>query len=152
MRFRATLLQSGKTATGIRVPDKVVESLGSGKRPAVSVTIKGHTYRSTVAVMGGVYMVGVSAENREKAQVSAGEVEVDIEVDTRPREVTVPSDFADALRRQPAANRFFEGLSYSNRLRHVLSIEGAKTTETRQRRVAKAVEALREESKSAKKD
>jgi uncharacterized protein YdeI (YjbR/CyaY-like superfamily) len=64
----------------------------------------------------------------------------------------VPSDFADALRRQPAANRFFEGLSYSNRLRHVLSIEGAKTTETRQRRVAKAVEALREESKSAKKD
>lgn len=152
MRFRATLLQSGKTATGIRVPDKVVESLGSGKRPAVSVTIKGHTYRSTVAVMGGVYMVGVSAENREKAQVSAGEVEVDIEVDTRPREVTVPSDFADALRRQPAANRFFEGLSYSNRLRHVLSIEGAKTTETRQRRIAKAVEALREESKSAKKD
>lgn len=152
MKFRATLLQSGKTATGIRVPDKVVESLGSGKRPAVSVTIKGHTYRSTVAVMGGVYMVGVSAENREKAQVSAGEVEVDIEVDTRPREVTVPSDFADALRRQPAANRFFEGLSYSNRLRHVLSIEGAKTTETRQRRVAKAVEALREESKSAKKD
>lgn len=152
MRFRATLLQSGKTATGIRVPDKVVESLGSGKRPAVSVTIKGHTYRSTVAVMGGVYMVGVSAENREKAQVSAGEVEVDIEVDTRPREVTVPSDFADALRRQPAANRFFEGLSYSNRLRHVLSIEGAKTTETRQRRVAKAVKALREESKSAKKD
>jgi hypothetical protein len=153
MKFRATLLQSGKTATGIRIPDKVVESLGSGKRPAVSVTIKGHTYRSTVAVMGGVYMVGVSAENREKAQVSAGEeVEVDIEVDTRPREVTVPSDFADALRRQPAANRFFEGLSYSNRLRHVLSIEGAKTTETRQRRVAKAVEALREESKSAKKD
>lgn len=152
MKFRATLLQSGKTATGIRVPDKVVESLGSGKRPAVSVTIKGHTYRSTVAVMGGVYMVGVSAENREKAQVSAGEVEVDIEVDTRPREVTVPADFADALRRQPAANRFFEGLSYSNRLRHVLSIEGAKTTETRQRRVAKAVEALREESKSAKKD
>ena len=94
MRFRATLLQSGKTATGIRVPDKVVESLGSGKRPAVSVTIKGHTYRSTVAVMGGVYMVGVSAENREKAQVSAGEeVEVDIEVDTRPREVTVPVRF-----------------------------------------------------------
>ena len=80
MKFRTTLLQNGKTATGIRVPEKVVESLGSGKRPAVSVTIKGHTYRSTVAVMGGVYMVGVSAENREKAQVSAGdEVEVDIE-------------------------------------------------------------------------
>jgi hypothetical protein len=153
MKFRATLLQSGKTATGIRVPEKVVESLGSGKRPAVSVTIKGHTYRSTVAVMGGSYMVGVSAENRGKAKVSAGdEVEVDIELDTMLREVSVPSDFANALSRQPSAKRYFEGLSYSNRSRHVLSIEGAKTPETRQRRIAKAVEVLWEESKSVKKN
>jgi len=63
MRFRTTVLQGGKTATGIRVPDEVVEALGSGKRPAVRVTINGFTYRSTVAVMDGAYMVGVSAEN-----------------------------------------------------------------------------------------
>jgi hypothetical protein len=64
MRFRTTILQSGPTSTGIRVPDEVVESLGAGKRPAVRVTLNGYTYRSTVAVMGGAYMVGLSAENR----------------------------------------------------------------------------------------
>ena len=64
MRFRATIKQSGRTATGIRVPEEVVAALGSGKRPAVRVTIGGHTYRSTVAPMGGAFMIGVSAENR----------------------------------------------------------------------------------------
>ena len=64
MRFRTVLELGGKTATGIRVPAEVVEALGKGKRPAVRVTINGHTYRNTVAVMGGTYMVGVSAENR----------------------------------------------------------------------------------------
>ena len=87
---------------------------------------------------------GVSAENREGAGVAAGdEVTVDIELDTAPREVTVPADFAAALRRVPAAERNFDQLSYSNRQRHVLSIEQAKTAETRQRRIAKAVDALR---------
>jgi uncharacterized protein DUF1905/bacteriocin resistance YdeI/OmpD-like protein len=145
MRFRATIEQSGKTATGIHVPDEVVASLGAGKRPAVRVTIGGHTYRSTVASMGGVFMVGVSAENRASAGVAAGDrVDVDIALDTAPREVTVPPDFAKALERDAAAKRTFDGLSYSNKQWHVLSIEGAKTAETRQRRIAKSVRALRE--------
>lgn len=144
MKFRATLQLNGKTATGVRVPPEVVAQLGASKRPAVRVTINGHTYRSTVAVMGGEYMVGVSAENREGAGVAAGdEVSVDLELDTAPREVTVPADFAAALRRVPAAQRNFDQLSYSNRRRQVLSIEQAKTAETRQRRIAKAVDALR---------
>ncbi len=145
MRFQPTIQQSGKTATGIRVPDQVVEALGEGKRPAVRVTINGHTYRSTVAVMGGAYMVALSAENRAAAGVAAGdEVDVDLEPDVEPREVRVPADLDEALSRDPDARRFFDSLSYSNKLRHVLSIEGAKTAETRQRRIAKAVEALRE--------
>jgi hypothetical protein len=145
MMFRATIEQSGKTATGIRVPDEVVASLGAGKRPAVQVTIKGHTYRSTVASMGGVFMVGVSAENRASAGVAAGDqVDVVIELDTAPREVTVPPDFVKALERDALAKRTFDGLSYSNKHWHVLSIEGAKTAETRQRRIAKSVGALRE--------
>jgi hypothetical protein len=144
MKFRATLQLNGKTATGIRVPPEVVEKLGTSKRPAVRVTINGHTYRSTVAVMSGEYMVGVSAENREGAGVAAGDVvSVDIELDTAPREVTVPADFAKALARVPAAQRNFDQLSYSNRQRHVVSIEQAKTAETRQRRIAKAVDGLR---------
>jgi hypothetical protein len=144
MRFRTTILQAGKTATGIRVPDEIVEGLGAGKRPPVRVTINGFTYRSTVAVMGGDYMVGVSAENRAGAGVAGGEeVEVEIELDTQPREITVPADFAAALDAEPAARRTFEALSNSNKGWHVSAIEGAKTDETRQRRIAKSVEGLR---------
>lgn len=145
MRFRATIQKGGKTATGIRVPDEVVAALEAGKRPAVRVTINGFTYRSTVAVLGGSYMVGVSAENRAGAGVAGGDtVDVDIELDTDPREVAVPRDFAAALAAEPRAGETFEGLSYSNRSWHVLSIEGARTDETRQRRIAKSVEMLRE--------
>jgi bacteriocin resistance YdeI/OmpD-like protein/uncharacterized protein DUF1905 len=145
MRFRTTILQSDKTATGFVIPDEVVESLGAGRRPAVTVTINGFTYRNTVAVMGGVYMIGVSAENRAGAGVKGGdEVDIDIELDRAPREVTVPADFAAALDVEPGARRTFETLSYSNKSWHVLSIEGAKTSETRQRRIAKSIGTLRE--------
>jgi hypothetical protein len=145
LRFETTILQEGKTATGIRVPDDIVEALGSGKRPAVRVTINGFTYRTTVAVLGGAFMVGVSAENRAGAGVRGGDVvEVELELDTAPREVTVPADFAAALDAEPEARRTFDGLSYSNKSWHVLSIEGAKAEETRRRRIAKSVEALRD--------
>jgi hypothetical protein len=145
MRFRTTILQGDKTATGIRVPDEVVESLGKGKRPPVRVTINGFTYRNTIAVMGGEYMVGVSAENRAGAGVAGGDVvEVDIELDTEPRTVAVPDDLATALDAVPEARRTFDALSNSNKGWHVLQIEGAKTEETRTRRIAKSVEALRQ--------
>jgi hypothetical protein len=144
VRFHTTILQGDKTATGIQIPDEVVEALGAGKRPPISVTIKGYAYRSTVAVMGGVYMVGVSAENRAGAGVRGGdEVDVEIQLDIAPREVSVPPDFATALDAEPSARRTFEGLSYSNKSWHVLQIEVAKTDETRQRRIAKSVEALK---------
>ena len=145
MRFRGKILLGGKTATGIRVPEKVVASLGPSKRPPVRVTINGHTYRSSVASMGGQFMLGVSADVRKNAGVAAGdEVDVDIELDTEPREVTVPPDFTNALARDAKASRFFDGLSYSNKQRFVISIEGAKTAETRQRRIAKAISMLQE--------
>jgi len=145
MRFRAIIQLSGKTSTGISVPSEVVEGLGSGKRPPVRVTINGHSYRSTVAPMGGGFLLPVSAENRVSAGVEAGdEVEVDIELDTEPREVTVPPDFKDALDRDVVASGFFDGLSRSSKQRVVLSIEGAKTAETRLRRITKAISELRE--------
>src|SRR5512146_1110018 len=136
MRFRTTILQTGKTAAGFEVPPEVVEALGSGKRPKVRVTIGDHTYRNTVAVMGGVYMLGVSAEHREAAGVKGGdEVDIDLELDTAPRAVTVPPDFAAALAAEPAAARTFEGLSYSNQSWHTYQIGDAKTEETRRRRI-----------------
>jgi Bacteriocin-protection, YdeI or OmpD-Associated/Domain of unknown function (DUF1905) len=145
MRFRTRIVQSGKTTTGIQVPEEVMEALGSGKRPAVKVTVNGYSYRSTVATMDGVAMVSLSAEHRAGAGVAGGdEVEVDLELDTAPREVTMPPDLAAALDAEPAARRTFDGLSHSNRSWHVLQVTGAKTEETRQRRIAKSVAALKQ--------
>jgi hypothetical protein len=144
-KFRTELKLEGKTATGVQVPAEVVAALGKTKKPPVRVTINGHTYRSTVAAYGDVYMLPVSAENREKAGVSAGEMlDVELELDTEPREVTAPPDFAAALERDQQAQQFYDGLSYSNKRRIVLSIEDAKTPETRQRRIDKAINALHE--------
>jgi hypothetical protein len=145
MIFQGIILTNNKTATGIEVPAEVMESLASGKRPPVRVTINGYTFRTSVGIVDGKPMLPVSAEVRSRAGVAGGdEVEVGIEVDDEPREVVVPSDFADALSRDEAARRFFDGLSYSNKRRFVLQIEGAKAAETRQRRIEKAVSTLRE--------
>ncbi len=143
MLFHATLILNGKTATGIQVPDAIVEQLGAGKRPPVRVTIGSYTYRTTVAPMGGQFWIPVSAENRAGAGINAGdELDVEIEIDTEPREVAVPEDLMAALNADPAAKQAFEKLSYSNKRLHVLSVEDAKTPETRQRRVEKVIATL----------
>jgi hypothetical protein len=145
MKFRTTLELAGKTATGFRVPAEVVAALGTSKRPPVRVTINGHTYRNTVAVYGGVFMLGVSAEHRAAASVQAGdELDVDIELDSAPREVDMPADFAAALDANADTRQRFDRLSYSHRLQHVNAIKQAKTAETRQRRIEKAISMLRE--------
>jgi hypothetical protein len=145
MQFHAIIQLNGKTATGICVPSEVVAALGPSKRPPVRVTINGYTYHSTVASLGGEFMLGVSAEVRQNAGVAASDaVEVDIERDTEPRTITMPPDLADALDHNPDARRFFDGLSYSKQQRIVFAIVGAKTAETRQRRIANAISMLRE--------
>lgn len=145
MRFRATILATGKTAAGIEIPPEIVESLGSSRKPAVRVTIDGFAYRSTVATMNGVYMVGVSNDVRKAAGVAAGDtVDIELELDTEPREVVVPADLAAALAADPEAQSFFNGLSYSNKRRIVMPIDDARTPETRQRRIDKSVAALHE--------
>jgi hypothetical protein len=147
MRVRTTVELHGKTATGMAVPPEVVAALGGGKKPAVTVTVGGHTYRTSIGSMGGRSLIPLSAERRAAAGVTAGdEVEVDVELDTAPREVEVPADLAAALDAEPAARRRFDGLSYSHQLRHVLAVEGAKAEATRQRRVAAAVTTLAEEA------
>jgi hypothetical protein len=143
LHFTAPLQLHGKTATGIEVPPEVVTALASGKRPAVNVTINGYTYRSTIAPMGGVFMLPVSAAIRAEAKVAAGElVTVALTLDTAPREVVVPDDLAAALDATPGARRAFETLSYSNKRAHVLPVEEAKTPETRQRRITKIIGTL----------
>ena len=143
--FRATIELRGKTACGISVPPEVVEALGHGKRPPVTVTIRGYTYRSTVAAYTGEFLIGVSAENRAAAGVAAGDVvDVELDLDTAPRVLEVPADLDAALDADPVARAFFDGLSYSNRSRFTLSVADAKTPETRQRRIDKAVALLHE--------
>ena len=141
--FTATLETNGKTATGIEVPESAVEQLGKGKKPPVTVTIGSHSYPSTVAVMGGRFMLPVSAENRAKAGLTAGdEVEVTLVLDDAPRQVEVPKDLADALATDPVAKAFFDGLSFSLQRYHVEQVTGAKTAETRQRRIEKSLSLL----------
>ena len=142
-RFRTTIELGGKTATGFRVPAEVVAALGPGKRPRVSVTIGAHTYRSTVAAYGELFMLPLSAENRTAAGVAAGDVvEVELTADHAPRTVEVPDDLAAALAGRPGARAAFDALSYSHQRSHVLAIEAAKRPDTRARRVAKTVSDL----------
>jgi hypothetical protein len=145
MRFRALIQSGGKTAAGIEVPAEIVDGLGAGRKPPVRVTINGHTYRSSIATVSGVFMVGVTNEFRRESGVAAGDtVDVDIELDTEPREVSVPPDLAAALDADPEARAFFDGLSYSNKRRIAEPIAAIKTAETRQRRIDRAVAGLHE--------
>ena len=146
MKFKALIEGAGKTAAGIEVPPEVVAALGQTKRPPVRVTINGHTYRSTVAVLGGRFMVGVSNEVRAKADVEAGQVvEIEMGLDTAPREVSVPDELARELEGDAAASQAFEALSYSKKRLIVDPIANAKTAATRDRNIAKALGSLRQQ-------
>jgi uncharacterized protein YdeI (YjbR/CyaY-like superfamily) len=143
MHFTATIQLDGKTATGINVPDDIVAALDGGNRPRVRVTVAGYSYQTTVARMGGRFKFPVSAAVREQAGVVAGDqVEVEIQLDTGPRELAVPPALATLLDSHPDAREAFGKLSYSNQKRHVLAVESAKTDETRQRRLAKILDEL----------
>lgn len=142
IRFRTTIELGGKTATGFQVPDAVIAELAGGKRPRVHVRLGGHTYRSTVAVYGGRFMIPLSAENRTSAGVAAGdEVEIGLELDTEERTVAVPEDLAAALE-DAGLRDAFDGLSFSRRRERAGSVETAKQAQTRQRRVQKIVDEL----------
>ncbi len=142
MDFRTTVVQSGKTATGLPVPDDVVAALGGGRRPPVTVTLGGYGYRTTIAPMGGAFWIPLSAEHREAAGLREGqEVDVRVELDTAPRETPLPEDLAAAL--DEGARDFFDGLAPSHRKEWVRWVEEAKKPETRAARIDKTAEALR---------
>lgn len=146
MKFHTTIKQGDKTATGIQIPDEVIEALGAGRKPAVTMIVNGYLYRSTVATVDGKYMVGFNADHREASGLNGGdEVDVEIEVDTAPRTVELPADFARALDQEPKAKATFEKLSNSMKGYHVAQVTGARTDETRQRRIEKSISVLRED-------
>jgi bacteriocin resistance YdeI/OmpD-like protein/uncharacterized protein DUF1905 len=142
MRFQSRVELGGKTATGIPIPDEVIEALGSSRRPPVTITINGYTYRTTAVRMGGRFFVPLSAENRDGAGVAAGDdITLDIQADTTPREVALPDDLAAAM--DDAARAAYDGLSYTHRKEWVRWVEEAKRPETRATRIEKTVAGLR---------
>jgi hypothetical protein len=143
MEFTTVLEATGGTTTGFEVPDEVVEALGAGRRPKVVVTVQGHTWRTSIAAMGGRFLLGASAAVREAAGIEAGQAyAVTVEVDTAPRTVEVPDDLAAALAASPAAAAAWSGLSFSQQRQHAEAVLAAKKPETRERRVATVVERL----------
>ena len=144
MKFKTKVVQNGNN-TGIHVPAEIVEKLNAGKKPPVNITVNDHTYRSSIAVMGGKFMVSLSAENRKAANVKGGdEVEINIEFDASPREVELPTEFQKALNKNVAAKKTFESLSYSKKQWLVLPIKDAKTEETKMKRMEKALATLKD--------
>jgi len=143
--FRAVIQQTGKSACGIEVPESVITALGGSKRPAVTVTLDGYSYRSTVAPMNGGWWVGVNSDHREASGLKAGDdVQVTLALDTAPRELEIPSELEAALDADPGAKAFFDGLSYSNKRVFTLSVEGTSNPQTKARRVEKAIGLMRE--------
>lgn len=143
MKFRAHV-EPPEPMRGLEVPPEVVAALGGGARPPVTITVNGHCWKSRVALLRGRHLLGLSNANRQAAGVEIGEeVEVELELDTEPRVVVEPADFAQALDDAPAIRAAYDNLAYSCKREHVRAIEGAKKPETRQRRIEKAIATLR---------
>lgn len=145
MRFTAELLSTGKTTAGFEVPESLVDELGGGGRPKVSVTIDGYAFRTSIARMGGRYLFGVSNERRAESGLTPGETyDVELELDTAVRELEIPDELATALAAEPEAKAFFDSLSYSKRQWHTLQVSTAKTAETRAKRLDASITMLKE--------
>jgi hypothetical protein len=138
-----TILEPQGPATAIELTHAQVDDLGGGKRAPVRVTIGGRSARLRLAVMGGQNLIGISKANRAELGVEIGdEVEALIELDEVPREVEVPEDLAVALASVHGAREAFDRLPYSHRKEHVRAVLDAKKPETRERRIAAAVEKI----------
>ena len=144
MQFRATVEQTGVTTTGIAVPEHVLDELGGGKRPRISVSFNGFSYRTTVGTHNGGPMISVSSDVRAASGAKAGdEIDVTVEIDTAPREIEIPEELAAALAADPEANAAFAALSNSKKQQLTLPVAKAKGAETKARNIEKALKALR---------
>ena len=142
VKFSTTMFQMG-TNTGIEVPAEVVAALDAGKRPPVVVIVNGYEYRSTVAPMGGKYLLPFSADRRQESGIQGGDaIDVELTLDTAPRTVDVPDDLQFALNSSATAAAAWDKLSYTHRKEHVRSVLDAKKAETRTRRIAAVVARL----------
>lgn len=148
MKLKTKVIKTGKTSAGLIIPDDFIEKLGGGKKPKVKVKFNDYEYRGSIAFMHGNFWLSVTNETREKSGVEIDEeIVVDILLDDAPREVTIQEDFQKALDENPEAESFFQTLSYRNKRWYTMPIEAAKKTETRERRIAKSIDMLKEGKK-----
>lgn len=141
--FTATLQKRGPAAAVVLSDEQVAEVGDGAKRFPVRATVAGHTWRGSVARMKGEFLLGLNREVREAAGVEAGdEVAVELALDAEERTVEVPPALAAALAADPAAKALFDGLAYTHRKEFARWIAEAKKEDTRERRVAKALEML----------
>ena len=140
--FRTGIVRDGSMCF---IPVTFDPRLVFGKvRAPVRVTVNGHTFRSTIASMGGPPFIPLRKSNREAAGLEGGEaVEVTLALDTEKRVVTVPVDLVQALKASPPAWDRWQELSYSHQREHVEAIEQAKKAETRARRLKRSVQEIR---------
>lgn len=143
VRFRA-IVEPPEPMRGLEVPPELVEALGGGARPPVTITVNGHSWKSRVAILRGRHLLGLSNANRRAAGVAIGEeVEVELALDIEPRVVVEPADLARALDDDPVARAAYDALPDGRKREHVRAVESAKRPETRQRRIEKAIATLR---------
>ena len=131
-------------AAAFVLDDDQVATVGEGaKRFPVVATVNGYMWRTSVARMGGEFLVGLSTDVRTGAGVAAGDtVTLELKLDTEPRTVEVPPPLAHALAADPEAKATYDGLAFTHRREYARWIAEAKREETRERRVAKALEML----------
>ena len=145
LEFTTTLHERGPAAAVV-LDEGQVEAVGEGaKRFPVLATVNGYTWRTSVMRMRGEFMVGLNREVREAAGVHAGQtVNVKLALDSEPREVEVPEALATALAADPAASAAFDALAFTHRKEYARWVSEAKREQTRERRVAEALQMLRE--------
>ena len=142
--FTATIQNAGGGGAYVEVPFDVEEAFGS-KRPRVKALIEGLPYRSTLMRMGSKHhILGVLKEIRAQIGKAFGdEVTVTIEPDTEPRQIEVPKDLMKELKKDKDAKAFFDKLSFTHQKEYVRWVEEAKKEETRQSRIIKTMEMLK---------
>lgn len=146
MKFKTTMKSSGNI-TGIEIPQKVIEALGSSKRPALKVTVNGYTYRTTVGFSDGKSMLPFSVEHRGFSGIKGGDaLDVEVELDTAPRTVEVPKDLAAAMRKA-GVTAVYDASAPSAKKEFVRQVESAKAEDTRERRIVKIVDTLKKKGK-----
>jgi hypothetical protein len=122
----------------------VVEVFGRKGRVPVKGTINGFPFRSSLMNMGDGHMMCVNAQMRAGGKCKAGDtVKIAMEVDEEVRKIEVPAYLKKIINRDPQAKERWAMLSFTHQKEYVRDIEGAKKPETRERRIAAMMDALR---------